>query len=129
MSGAAGTIDGWIEQIRGLKGFAKAVAPKVGAALLQSVQSDLAAGVDPATGKQWPPTKEGGRRLKNAPSAVTKSVFGATIQLRVTGHHYFHHAGKGHEPVTNMLPQGQLSGKHALAVGSVLEREFRRAMR
>lgn len=130
MADALTALDEMIAKLREVKGLAKKVAPKVAEALTASIQEDLAAGVDPATGQAWEPTKEGGKPLKNAAtSAITGSAVGTTIVLKINERRYFfHNAGKG-VPQRGVLPRGELRPKHARVVTREIEREWRRIMK
>lgn len=129
MADAIDAIDSWIAKLKEVKGLAKRAAPKVAEALTKSVQEDLAAGVDPATGAAWQPTKDGRRPLKNAATdAIQGSAVGSTIVLKVKERRYFfHHAAKG-VVRRGVLPRGNLRPKHAKAVTNALEAEWKRIM-
>lgn len=129
MSDALTAIDDWIAKLRQVKGLAKKAAPAVAEALTASVNEDLAAGVDPATGAAWEPTKDGRRPLKNAATdAIQGSAVGTTVVLKIKERRYFYHnAGLG-SPQRSVLPRGELRPKHAKAVTNALEKEWERIM-
>lgn len=115
----AAEIDRWIENIRSLPQMVNAAAPAVGEMLLAEFQRTANAGTTPE-GEPWPPTKAGGKPLKNAAGALQLSVQGNVVIIKLTDHHVFHQFGAGVR-ARRMLPSGGLPDRlgNAIRLGLV----------
>ena len=114
---------GGIEQTDDLIAILRAVensGPEMAAAgtqaLFSAVARDVAAGKDPNTGAPFEPTKEGGKPLKNAASALSWRIVG-NIGFLVLGQHYiFHFFGTGYLPKRRANLQGRLPERYGVAM-------------
>ena len=119
-------LDEIIAKVRAAKSIVTDAAPAAAEAADRSLKAELSAGNAPS-GKKWSATKAGGRPLKNAAASVKTKAVGTSILMRVTGHHFFHHAGKGHVPVRQVVPT-ELPPKMGKAISGALSRHFQRVM-
>lgn len=98
-------LEAMIQTIKGFPDMVKGAAPAVAEAAAAAIRKDLAAGVDPGTGKAWPPTKKGGgQAMKGAAAALQVAVAGSKITYSMGLPYVFHHFGAGGEPVRRVLP-------------------------
>lgn len=82
-----------VQQLRDVPNLARKAAPEVAERVAKIIRRNIDVGVGP-DGKSWQRTAEGDRPLKNAAQAVTVAAIGTLVQVRLSGHHVYHHYGK-----------------------------------
>lgn len=100
---AMSTLEGWAESLRTLPTGLQASVEEIRAGIESKIKADIAAGVAP-DGTSWKPKKGGGRALVNAAKALSTSVSGMVIFIRLTGVEIFHQFGTHRVPRREMVP-------------------------
>lgn len=115
-AGSASIID-MISRIRSAPQMVAASLPVLGGAILAQLQATAAAGQAP-DGAAWAPKKTGGRAMVNAAAALSMSVVGKVILVKLTGPEVFHHFGVGGKGrvARRILPTGGLPDRLGNAI-------------
>lgn len=96
-----------IATLRALPGLAKDAAPVAAKQVEAAIKATAAAGTSP-DGEPWAPRKAGGRAMANAAGAVSVSVNGTVLLIKLTGSEVFHHFGVRGAPPRQVIPQGSM---------------------
>ncbi len=93
----------FIGRLRKLPALAAAVAREAAPAVQEAAREQAGSGLAP-DGRTWVPTKDGGRPLENAATAITAKATGALVELIIAGRHVYHHYGTGRIPARQIIP-------------------------
>jgi hypothetical protein len=109
-------IDDLIAILHALENSGPQMAAAGTQALFAAVQRDVAAGKDPNTGAPFAPTKDGGKPLKNASTALSWRIVGNVGFLVLSKHYIYHFFGTGYLPKRRANLQGRLPARYGIAI-------------
>lgn len=119
-------LDDIVARLRAVDELGAAIAVEARPEVERAIRATAAAGQTPS-GETWAKTEEGNAPLKNAASAISVEISGATkatLAIVLRGHHRFHHfgskKGSGHGlPKRQIIPMSAdelpASAKKAIA--------------
>lgn len=121
-------LDAMIGRINGLAdgpAYAQAAKQRTDAFL----QEQLGAGLDPNTGKPFPPTLAGKKAMKTAPSQPKTRLAGMAVIVYLGGHYVYHLFASGRRVARRAIPQGSMPDKLGQAIRQGMVSVFRRKAR
>jgi hypothetical protein len=92
-------------RLRELKTLPKDVAKEAAPMLETAVKETAAAGTTP-DGKAWPSKKDGTRALPDASGAISATVVGARVVVKLVGAYVYHHFFRDEAKRRQILPDG-----------------------
>lgn len=124
-SAAQAQLQDWIERLRTLPtALVVKSAPDVATRVDGILRANIAAGRGP-DGEAWPLTKDGKRALQNAGEAMTTTVDGTVILIRLVGPEALHNYGRVSGSVKRqILPSRKLPQPVNVAIRAVLGQHF-----
>lgn len=128
-------LDDIIARLRAVDELGAAIAVEARPEVERAIRATAAAGTTPS-GEAWKPTEEGNAPLKNAASAISVEISGATkatLAIVLRGHHRFHHFGSkrgGGLPKRQIIPMSadELPPAAKRAIADAAERVVARTM-
>ena len=118
------SLDALIKRIDGLAdgpAYAQAAKTRTDAFLAEQ----LGAGLDPNTGKAFPPTLAGKKAMKSAPSQPKTRLAGLAVIVFLGGHYVYHLFASGRRVARRAIPQGSMPDKLGLAIRQGMVTVFR----